>query len=308
MPGAVLNPRAMRILFISSTRIGDAVITTGVLDHLIRAHPDCRITIACGRVAVGVYARMPNLERIIEVDKRTYDRHWFELWRQVIGTVWDLVIDLRGSAMPYLVATRKRVLTRKVPGRKYEQFATLLGISPAPLPVVWTAPEDRARALELLPEGGPIIGLAPTANWPPKIWPAERFAALFHLLATTRLPGARAAILAGPGATERALAQPLLDALPGAIDLVGRLSLPEAAACIQRCTVYIGNDSGLMHLAAASGTPTVGLCGTTIDRAEEMAPAGRFASWALASGPSMAELDVETAAATACRMLDMAKL
>jgi len=298
----------MRILFISSTRIGDAVITTGVLHHLIRTHPDCRITIACGRVAVGVYSRMPNLERIIEVDKRTYDRHWFELWRQVIGTVWDLVIDLRGSAMPYLVATRKRVLTRKVPGRKYEQFATLLGISPAPLPVVWTAPEDRARALALLPEGGPIIGLAPTANWPPKIWPAERFAALFHRLAETRLPGARAAILAGPGATERALAQPLLDALPGAIDLVGKLSLPEAAACIQRCTVYIGNDSGLMHLAAASGTPTVGLCGTTIDRAEEMAPAGLFASWALASGPSMAELDVETAAATACRMLDMAKL
>jgi ADP-heptose:LPS heptosyltransferase len=293
----------MRILFVSSTRIGDAVITTGVLDHLIRANPGCRVTVACGRVAAGVYARMPNLERIVIIDKRRFDLHWLELWRAVIGTVWDLVIDLRGSALPYFVATRRRILKRRVPGRKYEQFGVLLGIDPAPLPVVWTAPEDRARARALLADGGPIIGLAPTANWSPKIWPAERFAALFRRLASERFPSARAAIFAGPGAEERALAAPLLAALPGAIDLVGRLTLPEAAACMQRCTAYIGNDSGLVHLAAASGVPTVGLCGTTIDRAEEMVPAGRCADWALATGPRMADLSVDIAFNTTIRLL-----
>ncbi|MFN8981315.1 MAG: glycosyltransferase family 9 protein, partial [Alphaproteobacteria bacterium] len=40
----------MRILFISSTRIGDAVLSTGLLDHLMRAHPEARFTIVCGRV------------------------------------------------------------------------------------------------------------------------------------------------------------------------------------------------------------------------------------------------------------------
>ena len=99
------------------------------------------------------------------------------------------------------------------------------------------------------------------------------------------------------------MAAPLLDLLPGAIDLCGRLSLAEAAACLQRCTVFIGNDSGLMHLAAAAGIPTVGLCAKTRDRAEEMVPAGRHADWALGEGPEMADLSVDTALATALRLM-----
>jgi ADP-heptose:LPS heptosyltransferase len=296
----------MRILFISSTRIGDAVITTGVLNHLIHQHPACRITIACGRVAAGVYARMPNLERMILIDKRPYDRHWLDLWRQIIGTRWDTVIDLRGSAMPYFVRTRHRIIKRRVPGRKYEQFGVLLGIDPPPLPVVWTSAEDRARARALLPAGGPFIGLGPNANWPPKMWPPDRFAALFRKLSDQALPGARAVVFGGPGPQDRADAQPLLDALPGAIDLVGAVSLPEAAACMQLCNVYIGNDSGLVHLAAAAGIPTVGLCGTTLNRADEMVPAGRFADWARATGPTMAELSVDTAVAAAKRVIALA--
>ncbi|MBV9785150.1 MAG: glycosyltransferase family 9 protein [Acidisphaera sp.] len=293
----------MRILFVSSNRIGDAVITCGVLDHLIRTHPECRITIACGPAAVEVFARMPNRERTISFEKRRWDLHWLALWRQTAFTFWDLVVDIRGSALGYFLPARRRVIRRRLPGRMYEQYAGMLGISPPPLPVVWTAAADRARAAELLPEGGPYIGLGATANWTGKIWPAERFAALFHRLAATALPGARAVVLAGPGDRERGMAQPLLDALPGAIDLCGRLTIPEAAACIQRCALYVGNDSGLTHLAAAAGTPTVGLCGTTSDRAEEMVPAGRRAVWALAQGSTMEALGVDEAEAACLALL-----
>ncbi len=289
----------MRILFISSNRIGDAVITTGVLDHLIRRYPDCRITVACGPVAAGVFCRMPNRERTLVVEKRPYDLHWLTLWRRVAFTVWDLVVDTRGSALAFLVPARRRAVKFRQPGRKFEQFAAMLDVCPAPLPVVWTAPEDRATALRLLPPGRPVIGLGPTANSAYKVWPAERFAALSQRLASGPLPEAVVAVLAGPGPQERAGAAPLLAALPNAIDLVGRLSLPQAAACIQRCAVYVGNDSGLMHLAAAAGVPTVGLCGATIDRAEEMAPAGRFARWALATEPTMKALSVDAAEAAA---------
>ena len=59
----------MRILFVTSNRLGDAVLSTGLLDHLIRTHPDARITVACGPVAEGVFARMPNRERTIVLDK-----------------------------------------------------------------------------------------------------------------------------------------------------------------------------------------------------------------------------------------------
>jgi lipopolysaccharide heptosyltransferase III len=293
----------MRILFVSSNRIGDAVITCGVLDHLIRTYPDCRVTIACGSAAAGVFARVPNRERTILFDKRRFDRHWLALWREVAFIRWDLVVDLRGSALAYFVPARRRAVHRRVPGRMFEQYAAVLRLRPAPLPVVWTAPADRAVAARLLPHDRPVIGLGATANWAPKVWPAERFAALFEALAAGLLPAAVPAVFAGPGEYERTLAAPLLAALPGAVDLCGKLSLPEAAACIQRCALYVGNDSGLMHLAAAAGTPTLGLCGTTIDRAAEMAPAGRCAAWALAKGPTMADLSVDDALAAAVRLL-----
>lgn len=293
----------MRILFVSSNRIGDAVIACGVLDHLIRTYPNCRITIACGPAAEGVYARMPNRERTITFVKRRRDLHWLSLWRQVAFTRWDLVVDLRGSALGYLVPARRRVVRRRRPGRMYEQHAAMLGIEPAPLPVVWTAAEDRAYAASVLPTGRPAIAFGATANWAPKVWPADRFAALFQALTAGPLPGAVPLVFAGPGEAERQMAGPLLASLPGAIDLRGRLTIPQAAACIQRCALYVGNDSGLMHLAAASGTPTIGLCGTTLDRADEMAPAGLHAAWARADGPTMDGLSVTSAYQACLEML-----
>ena len=296
-----------RILFITSNRIGDAVISCGILDHLIRTRPTCRFTIVCGPVAAGVFARMPNRERTILFGKLPYDRHWWNLWTQVARTRWDLIVDLRQSAIAYVLRANERAVKRRTTGglRKYEQLAVTVGAHPAPLPVVWTASEDRVRAATLLPDG-PVIGFGPTANWPPKAWPPQRFAALFHAL-QDRLPGAVPAIFGGPGGQERAMAAPLLGLLPGAIDLCGALTLPEAAACLQRCAVFVGNDSGLMHLAAAAGTPTVGLCSTTRDRAEEMAPAGQRAAWALGDGDRMQDLTVQDALRAVLLMLDRAE-
>ena len=292
----------MRILFVSANRLGDAVITSGILDHLIRTHPTARVPIACGPSAAGVYTRMPQLERIIIFNKHRNDSHWPKLWRAVAFTWWDLVIDVRGSALAYLIPARRRVVRRKRPGRMFEQHAAMLGIDPAPLPVVWTTQADRDRASALLPAGRPVIAFGVTANWAPKVWAAERFGALFERLSTGVLPGAMPAVFAGPGPAEREMAAPALACLPGAIDLRGTLSVSEAAAVIGRCTLYVGNDSGLMHLAAATGTPTVGLCGTTRDRAAEMAPAGQRAIWAEADQPSMEALTVDDVEA-ACRSL-----
>jgi ADP-heptose:LPS heptosyltransferase len=290
----------MRILFVTSSRIGDAVLSTGLLDHLIRAYPDCRITVACGPVAEGVFARMPNLERLLLLQKQPYGRHWLGLWAATVGTVWDLVVDIRASALSYVLPARRRAVMRRRPGHKTAQLAALLGLDPPPLPVVWTAPEDRARAADLLPPGPPVIALAPTANWDGKVWPAERFVALSQALAAGPLAGARIAVFAGPGPQESALAAPVLAALPEAIDLCGTLSLPEAAACLARCALFVGNDSGLMHLAAAAGTPTLGLFGPT--PVAEYAPAGRRTAVAVARSGRMADLPVAEALAAAAAL------
>ncbi|MGH7154068.1 MAG: glycosyltransferase family 9 protein [Acetobacteraceae bacterium] len=292
----------MRILFVTANRVGDAVLSTGLLDHLIHAHPQARITVACGPYAEGVFARMPNRERTLVLDKRRWNLHWAPLWAWAALRRWDLVVDLRGSALAFLVRTSQRAVMRPRTGHKTAQLAAVLGLDPPPLPVAWTAPEDRHTAATLLPADAPIIGLGPTANWEPKVWPADRFAALFRELARGPLAGAVPAVFAGPGEAERALAAPLLATLPQPIDLCGRLSLPQAAACLARCALYVGNDSGLMHLAAATGVPTLGLFGPT--PAAEYAPAGRRATAVLARGRSMSDLSVERVFAAASRLLE----
>ena len=98
---------------------------------------------------------------------------------------------------------------------------------------------------------------------------------------------------------------PVLAALPEALDLTGRLQLPEVAAVMARCALFVGNDSGLMHLAAAAGTPTLGLFGPT--PASEYGPIGRAARAVLARGEPgaapMAALPVEDALAAAQGLL-----
>jgi ADP-heptose:LPS heptosyltransferase len=277
----------VRILFITSTRIGDAVLSTGLLDHLLHTHPQARVTIACGRVADGVFRRMPGLERIIPIEKRRFGLHWLALWAQVAIRRWDLVVDLRGSAIAWLLVARRRAVMRggRRPGHRLLHLAQALGVSPAPRPVAWFGPAEQARAAALLPDGAPVLALGPTANWVRKVWPPDRFLTLARLLTApgSALHGARIAVLGGPGAQERAMAAPVLAGLPGALDLVGALDLPEAAAVLARCTLFVGNDSGLMHLSAATGTATIGLFGPT--PAAEYAPVGRRALAVLAKGP-----------------------
>lgn len=297
----------MRILFITSSRLGDAVISCGILEHLRRTHPAARITIACGAVAAGVFERLPGLERLIVFEKRRFDAHWLALWLRTAGHLWDIAVDVRGSALTLALPARRRVIIKggRRPGRRYQQLGAAMGLNPAPLPVAWTSAEDRARAAALIPEGRPVIALGPTANWDGKIWPAGRFIAAWQALAA-RIPGARAAVFAGPGEAERVRAAPVLAAIPGALDLVGRLSVPEAAACLARAHLFIGNDSGLMHLAAAAGTPTLGLFGRS--RADEYAPAGPRTAVAIAPGPEgeapMEGLSVEKVVSAALGLLD----
>jgi heptosyltransferase III len=291
----------MRILFVTSNRLGDAVLSTGLLDHLIRTYPAARITVVCGPVAVGLFERMPNRERTIVFQKRSWGRHWLPLWADAATTLWDLVVDIRGSTIAWLVPTRRRAVFRRTPGPKITQLGAMLHLSPPPLPVAWVADADQRRAQTLLPAHRPLIALAPTANWAPKVWPADRFSDVFHRLATTVLPGATPVVLGGPGPSEAAMAAPLLALLPDAVDLVGRLTLPEASACLAQCSLFVGNDSGLMHMAAAAGAPTLGLFGPT--DAGVYRPAGPKAEAVLSSDKTMAAISVEQVAAEAENLL-----
>jgi ADP-heptose:LPS heptosyltransferase len=266
-PGA----KFMRLLFITSSRIGDAVLTTGLLDHLIADNPGIKVTIACGPAAVPLFRHVPGLEQLIRFEKRGRIGHWLSLWRMTIGRRWDVIVDLRGSAIGYFLraGARYRFSPHSSVDHRVVQMAEALGIWPPPAPKLWIGSQDEARGRALVPPGPPILALGPTANWPGKQWPIERFLTLARRLTAEDgpLPGARVMVL-GAGGAERMTAQALLDGLPKAqvIDLLGGVELPVAAAAMRQASLYIGNDSGLMHTAAALGLPTLGLFGPSLER------------------------------------------
>ena len=255
----------MKILFISHNRLGDAVLSTGLLQHLVNRYPSARLTIACGPVPAPLLALAPNVEAMVVMEKAPLAGHWRHLWRQTIGQRWDLVVDLRASLLAWLLWTKQRRVLRPNSENLHgvRHVADLLGLSDPPTPQLWLRPEHVRSGEAHLPPGAPILALGPTANWGGKQWPIERFSDLARRLmaADGLFPGARVAVFGA--ANERPAAQPLLDALPPGqlVDLIGRIGLPEVLACLRRCDFFIGNDSGLMHMAAAAAIPTLGLFG-----------------------------------------------
>ena len=272
------NPKPMRILFITSTRIGDAVLSSGVLGRLQRLYPGARLTIVCGPAVAPLFTHVPNLEKIVPFQRRRWLGHWFALWGDCVTRYWTVVVDLRRSALVYLVlAGRRYRMSHDRPGvHKVRQLAESVGFADAPAPEIHAGPEHRQAAAALIPAGGPVLALGPTANWGGKQWAAERFRSLIDRLtgAGGVLPGARVAVFSAPD--ERAAAiQVLADVADDRrLDLAGRTDLLTAYACLERCDLYIGNDSGLMHLAAAAGVPTLGLFGPS--REEHYGPWGPF--------------------------------
>lgn len=268
----------MRLLFITSTRIGDAVLSSGLLSHLIDHNQGLRVTVACGPAAAPLFEAVPGLERVIALNKRAFGRHWLALWRQTATRWWDRVVDLRGSALAYVLPHRTHVIFRgdERPLHRVVQLAAAAGIVPPPSPTLWTTPRHDAEAARLLPPGAPVFALGPTANWRGKEWPVENFIELVSRLTSGvgPLQAARIAVLGA--ADERSTAQRLLDAIEPArlVDLIGRIELLTSFAVLRRCAFFVGNDSGLMHLAAAAEIPTLGLFGPSRD--VHYAPWGRL--------------------------------
>lgn len=149
-----------------------------------------------------------------------------------------------------------------------ERLGAVPGAEP-PLPIFHVPAAAEAWAADLLTTADrrPLIALHPGSGAfaPARRWPAPRWAALADALISS---GCR--VLLVGGVEEAELRRSVLGAMRHAgqvIDLGGRTTLPELGALLRRCTLMIGNDSGLTHLAASVGTPVLGIFGPTDPRA-----------------------------------------
>lgn len=266
-----------KLLFIGNTRLGDAIMSTGLLNDLCKYY-EAKATVVCGKVAAPVFDDCPIVDKVITIKKKKYSLHWINIWKEIRFTRWDIICDLRSTPIIWLVRSKKRIVLRSS-GDKEHRIVRLSKINPTgkkPMPKIWISEQAYVEAKRYINNiSGPFLVIGPTANWAAKVWPTENFAFLIQkLLAYKELLGAKIILVGGPG--EESVGQDLISQLKGIkpINLIGKPILA-TAAIFSLSKVFIGNDSGLMHLAAATGIPTLGLFGPTDDHL--YAPSGKNA-------------------------------
>ena len=300
------------ILVVSLSNIGDAVLTTPVLERLHQLYPDARMDILGDRRSSALFTHCPYRGEIIHRDKAKGWRGRLALVRALRRTRYDLIVDLRTDGMAYLLRAGRRLTKwHRGPHGAHaveDHMAVIAAINPAgliPPATLWVSDaevEAAVAALQPLRASGTggtrWLAVAPGANWPPKTWPAARFAELIAQV-SDRFDGV--VLLGGPDDRERCEAIGLTLTLPS-VDLAGRTDLLQAAAVLGRCRAFVGNDSGLGHMAAAVGLPTVTVFGP--GRPERYHPWGPCSIWRVSETGHIEDLAAAPVAAALCELLD----
>ncbi|GBE12089.1 ADP-heptose--LPS heptosyltransferase 2 [bacterium BMS3Bbin14] len=285
-----------KILIRSTNWIGDAIMTTPAVRTVRRNFPAAEITLLAMPWVADVFRASPDIDRIIHYEKN--GRHHglagkmrlaLDLKREsfeaavLLQNAFEAALITSLARIPvrggYTTDGRGLLLTHGVKkqadiGRRhqvhyYQEMLRGLGLRPGPDDLELVLPDSASRwAGEFLQEkglepGALIIGLNPGAAYgPAKRWPSNKFAALAAELCRKT----EALVLIFGTEADCAVAERIgIEAAAGAriVNLAGRTSLSQAMALIGRCTVFVTNDSGLMHVSAALHTRTVAIFGST---------------------------------------------
>lgn len=272
----------MKILFITSNRIGDAILSTGILDDLVKKYPEARFTIACGPLAAPLFEDFTLLDALIPFQRQGRFGHWWNLWCKARSTRWDIVVDVRGSMLSYALMAGQRYIWRSLKNsRKHRvvHLAEMLQLSTVPAPSLSISSKRKEAIENRLPPYKKLVAFAPAANWHGKEWPLSSFIELEKALTASGglFQGASVLIVAAPQE------YPRIESFINNVELSRRIILNhtthllDIAAALSKADFFIGNDSGLMHMAAALGVPTLGLFGPSLH--ELYAPFGSHAQF-----------------------------
>jgi lipopolysaccharide export system permease protein len=259
-----------RLLFITSNRIGDAVLSTAVLEWALARLPGAQVDIVAGALALPLFRATPGLRRTYTLEKK--EGRWRGLWAQLRRERYDLAIDLRGSLVTLGLDVKMRIIHRK--SRRIEhkivELSRLVKARTQLHPRLRLDEKALADAEAFVVGAPAVLALGPGANFIGKRWPPQRFGDLALQLTAQDglLPGARIVLLGAPD--DRAITGEIYARLHAqgrdVRDGAGVLDLPGGAGVLSRANIFIGNDSGLMHMAAAIGTATLGLFGPSDER------------------------------------------
>jgi len=280
---------AQRIAVLTKFRfMGDTVVATPFIGQLRSHFPAATIDLLAAPTVVDALANCPHLDRIIPVDIRGVSRwqHGKDLFNLLKQGNYDVAFVLNRSLhcavtaalsriparVGYANELRRYLLTVPIPYGfdRHEVDCHLdmlrsIGLSTEhALPDLWITVEemDHARvvlARQGVERGKPIIGVQPGANDPYiREWGAERYAAVAEQLASEM----NASVVLIGGKAERETADRMAAAMKSPpINLVGEQELRSALSTIGLCSLWLGNDTGLLHCAVAQRVASVGIFG-----------------------------------------------
>jgi heptosyltransferase-2 len=280
-----------RILLLRLSAIGDVVLTSPLIRALRQRFPNARIDFVIKESFAELMAHNPRLDSVYRFDPASGVPGLVQLGQQLRRQRYDVVLDLhrnfrtiiltRLCAAPRSGHYHKHVLRRwlfvkfkaatvqRIPpvAQRYLQAAAFLNLpnDGANPELFWSAAHE-AEALRALLQAGwkkerALLCLAPGAGYFTKRWPIEYFSEVARELAGSHKNFALA-ILGGEQDCE--LGRYLREHSRAEIlDLTGKCSLLASAAIIKRSRLVLANDSGLMHIAEAVGTPVLALFGST---------------------------------------------
>ena len=281
------------VLILQTSFLGDTVLTLPLICEVRRRFPVKKLTLLCQPVSRELLLDHPAIDEIITDDKKNSDRGWRGVYRtaaRIKERSFTLALtphkSLRSALILYLAAIPHRVGFRQSRGwffyqQRPERNPELHDVERnlSVLQAFGLRPEQCQRAIDLpvsseiqkrvdekllklgVLENDLIIGVSPGSVWPTKRWSAAGFAALIQML---QQRFACRVLLFG-GADDSAVVEDVQRRCGGAAaSLVGLIGLRELAAAINRCRIFITNDSAPMHIAVARRVPTVAVfCATT---------------------------------------------
>ena len=275
----------MKLLIIQTAFLGDVVLTIPLI-QAAKKYLKAQISVICIPSTKNILEGHPSIDEIIIFDKKETEKGFFSLIKfvkTIKGKKFDVAViphpSFKSGLIPYLAAIPERIGFSNSAGRFFftdkvffdknkhqlERYLDLLkhfGVEISKEKTeIHIDGKDEKLADDILPKDKIIFGINPGSIWATKRWPAERYAELSDKI--SKDIGGQIVIFGGPDDIETA-AKVEKNMKSKAVNLSGKTTLKQLSALIKKCRVFITNDSGSMHIAAALNIPVVAIFGPTI--------------------------------------------
>lgn len=275
--------RVKRILVITLSNIGDAILTTPVIYVLRRDFPQAHLAVLVGPRAFSVFKGDHRIDDLIIYDKSISWKNKLVLVNRLRHDRYDLVVDLRHSFFGILLGARYHTSIFAQPpkfllhmkDRHLWRLKSLgLNIDDAQGPTVIFSEDERDNVKQMLnkwqiKDGQMLVAVAAGARNLTKRWEREGYGQLIEKL----LPEYNAKIImVGDKKDEVLIKEIIAQVKPKLFNACGKTSIGELTFLLTKCKLLITNDSAPMHLGWAVGTPVVAIFGPTDYK--KYAPAG----------------------------------